>query len=196
MCGIAGAIDLAGSGRLRTTILRAWPTPSCTAGRMRTAFSRTGPRLRQSPAQHRRPVRRPAADRQRGRARWPSSSTASCSTIPSCGPTLEARGHVFRTHCDTEMFRTSGKNTARRCSNGCTASSPWPCGTSRQRQRDPGPRPLRHLPALLDPAANGHQRLAAVRLGDQGAARLRHGRARPTCAASTMSSRSSPCRGR
>ena len=92
-------------------------------------------------------------------------------------PELQAapgrRGHRFRTHCDTEiiphLWEEHQEGMFERL-RGQFALALW---DQRRAARRPGPRPLRHLPAVLDATAG---RLAAVRLGDQGAAGVRHGR--------------------
>ncbi len=53
---------------------------------------------------HRSAHRRQSADRQRGRHRCSSSSTARSTTTASCGRGLVANGHVFRSNADSEVI--------------------------------------------------------------------------------------------
>ena len=106
---------------------------------------------------------------------------------------LEGRGHRFATHCDTELiphlWEDHGEGMFEHL-RGQFALALWD-----QRQRRLILARDRFGICPLFWTRQG--RLAAVRLGDQGPAGLRPG-AGPagSCAASTTSSPSSPCRGR
>ena len=66
---------------------------------------------------------------------------------------LEAKGHRFRTHCDTELIPHLWEEYGERMFDhlhGQFAVALW---DGRQQRLDPGPRSLRHLPAVLDAAA-------------------------------------------
>ena len=101
---------------------------------------------------------------QRGRHRSGSSSTARSTTTPSCVAELEARGHRYRTRCDTEtilhLYEEEGERVVERL-HGMFAFAIW--DAPRQRlllARDRlGIKPLYY-------ACTDHR--DAVRLGDQG----------------------------
>ena len=84
---------------------------------------------------------------------------------------LEARGHRFRTHCDTEilphLWEEHGEGIWQRL-RGQFAIAMWDAA---RRRLQPRAGPLWHCAAVLD-AAGG---LAAFCLGDQGAAGLGNG---------------------
>ena len=104
---------------------------------------------------------------------------------------LEAKGHVFRTHTDTEiivhLYEEYGEDVFAQLKGQFALAL---C-RFHQAHRLSRARPRRHLPAAL--VAPG--RLVVLRLRDQGAAGLRRGAGdRPIRAASITCSRSSPCR--
>ena len=103
-----------------------------------------------------------------------SRSTGNSSSIPSCVRSSSARGHRLATRCDTEawvhLYEDHGEGMFEKA-RGQFAVSLW---DRIQPDAHPGSRPGGHLPALLRRA----RRLAALGLGDQGAARLGLGRRR------------------
>ena len=132
MCGIAGIIDLTGSGgRCRPARCARWPTPSSTAARTRTATSSSpacGFANRRLSIVGLADGRQPISNEDRTVAvvfngelfdypevSAPSSKAAAIASAPTATPS---------------SFRTCGKTTARRCSSSCAASSPSPCGTN------------------------------------------------------------------
>src|SRR5262249_34853786 len=83
-------------------------------------------------------------------------------------PAADARGHGDPPAPVGGLWRSDAGEAARpvRLRTVGPAQAPAPAG----------PRPLRHLPALLDAADERLGRLAVVRVRSQGAARLRDGR--------------------
>ena len=101
-------------------------------------------------------------------------------------------GHQFRTHCDTELlphlWEDHGEGMLRKAARPIRLR---PLGRT-PTTAVPGPRSLRHLSAVLD---RRQRRFAAVRVGDQGPARVRDWcPPGPIRAASITSSPSSPRR--
>ena len=80
---------------------------------------------------------------------------------------LEAKGHRFRSHTDTETIVHLYEEEGRAASSGCTGCSRFAIWDSRTARAVPRARPARHQAALLRAAA----RRLRLRLGDQGAAR-------------------------
>ena len=92
--------------------------------------------------------------------------------------------------------RTCRRTTAEACSSTCAASSPSPAGRGR-RASCCSPATASASARSTGPGSATRRRMAAVRLGDQGAAGFGHGaREARSCAASTICSRSSRCPGR
>ena len=99
--------------------------------RRRRLLRRTRRRPGQSPAQHCRPRGWPAADPQRGAHRLRRLQRRILRLSRSKRPMLDARGHQFRTHCDTELFPHLWEDHGDgMLSSICTANSPSPCGTT------------------------------------------------------------------
>ena len=195
MCGIAGMFDLSGQRHGPPGVVPAMARAIVHRGPGRGRLPRT-PRPRHSPTAGSPSSASPTASSPSRTRTAPSgpSSTASSSTTPRSGPQLEAKGHVFRTHTDTELIPHLWEEHRERMFDHLKrAVRVLPLGQPHQRGR-PRPRPRRHLPAVLHRRRARRHRLAAVRLRDEGAVRLRAGRAaRPTCTGSTTSSRSSRC---
>ena len=116
MCGIAGMIDLSGQR----------PAPLGSVPAMAQAIVHRGPDedgFLERPGLHlanRRlsivglaDGRQPIANEDR--TVW-TVFNGEFFDYPEKRPQLEAKGHVFRTHTDTELIPHLGKNTARRCS--------------------------------------------------------------------------------
>ena len=85
---------------------------------------------------------------------------------------LEAKGHVFRTHTDTELIPHLWEEHREKMFDhlkGQFAFCLWDSGA----RIHPRPRPGRHLPALHDRPPDRRHGLAAVRLGNEGAVRVR-----------------------
>ncbi len=172
MCGIAGIIDLSGGRR---------PVPGATIRAMADAIVHRGP---DEDGYLERPGLAFASRRLSivglNDGRQPISNEDGSVSVVFNGelfdyremkPQLEARGHVFRTHCDTEIIPHVTRIIPTTCSPTCAASSPS-LSMTRNGSACCWARSLRHLPALLEPQAG---RLAAVRLRDQGDAGVRHG---------------------
>ena len=165
MCGIAGIVA---ADRLdaddRDRVHPACATSSRIAGRTTAGlFVDAQAGARPSPAEHRRPGRRPSAAVQRGRHASGSSSTARSTTTRDVRVALEAAGHRYRTRCDTETIvhayeqwgdalRRSPARHVRVRDLGCAAT---PAAAR--------PRSARRQAALLGDG----RRPAAVRLRDQ-----------------------------
>ena len=104
-------------------------------------------------------------------SRWPtktrpcgSSSTARSTTTPSSGPSLEARGHRYRTRSDTETILHLYEEEGERCVErlrGMFAFALWDAPPAAPAA---GARSARHQAALL----RRDRRRAPVRVGDQG----------------------------
>ena len=182
MCGIAGIIDLSGKRR---------PAPAGAIRKMADAIIHRGPdedgyleRPGLAFASRRLSIvgladgRQPIFNEDRSVA---VVFNGELFDYPEMKAELEGRGHRFATHCDTEIIPHRWEDHQEGMFEhlrGQFAVALWDETPSPHRPR---PRPLRHLSALLDAADDGRRRMAAVRLGDQGASRLRHGRseARP-----------------
>ena len=105
MCGIAGIVSFTGLSDQAPALAVAM-RDELDAPRARRSGPALRPvrRARPSPPQHHRSRQRPAADVQRRRRRSGSSSTARSTTIAEIRAELEAQGHRFRTHSDTEAI--------------------------------------------------------------------------------------------
>ena len=193
MCGIAGALDLTGT--------REFSAAAAPGDDRRDRPSRS--RRRADPPRAGRRPRAPGGSRS---STWPGGRQPIANEdgsiwvafngelfeYPELRQELLGRGHTLATRCDTEawvhLYEDRGEGMFEKA-RGQFAVSLW---DRQQPDADPGPRPRRDLPALLRRA----RRLAALGLGDQGAARLGAGRRRgPTRRGSITSSRSS-ARGR
>ena len=97
---------------------------------------------------------------------------------PEVRAQLQAKGHQFRTHCDTELlphlWEDNGESMLEKLRGqfaiALVGPAPPPFGA--------GPRPVWHLSVVLDTPG----RLAALRFGDQGPHRLGHGAGAPRSA--------------
>ena len=81
-----------------------------------------------------------------------ASSTASSSTTRKCAEGLEAKGHRFRTHTDTELIPHLWEDHGEGMFDAPEGPVRLLPVRHRTQRRLPGPRPLRHLPAVLDRA--------------------------------------------
>ena len=141
------------------------------ARRGRLPRRRRRPRL--APPQHRRPDdgRQPIANEDGSVA---VVFNGELFDYPERRRELEAKGHRFRTHRHRADPAPVGRARRRDVRAPARPVRLRPVGQQRA-DAHPGPRPLRHLPAVLDAYVATPTALAAVRLGDQGAARLGHG---------------------
>ena len=197
MCGIAGMVDLEGRRPVPVGVLQAMADALSHRGPDEDGFlDRARPRPRHPPAEHRRPRRRPAAHLQRGRQRLGRLQRRALRLPREDGASSKARGHRFRTHCDTEliphlwedhgegMFDAPARAVRRRAVGQQAGSD---CSLGRDR--------FGICPLFWTVGDGDDWLLFASEI--KAPARLGHGRgqARPA-RASTTSSPSSPCPGR
>ena len=179
MCGIAGMIDLSGQRAAPPGVVprdgRGHRPPRPGRGRLpRTAR----PSPRQSPALHRRPRRRPAADRQRGPHRLGRLQRRALRLPREARPSSKRRATASAPTATPNSSRTCWEDHREKMFDhlrGQFAVCLWDERTNEvvlARDRF-------GICPLFCTAVKHDGRLAAVRLGDQGAARLRPGRAQP-----------------
>ena len=177
MCGIAGIIDLSGSvAPCRRGAVRAMADAIVHRGPDEDGYlERPGLALRLAPAQHRRPGRRPAADPQRGRHRRRRLQRRAVRLSRDAGASWRRRGIASAPTATPRSSRTAGKTIRSGMFDHLRGQFAIAlCDDKRQRvilARD-----RFGICPLYWTRQTARGRLAAVRLRDQGAARLRHGR--------------------
>ena len=193
MCGIAGMIDLSGQRPAPAGVVPAMAEAIVHRGPDEDGFLERPGLASPTAGSASSACRRPAADRATRTAPSGPSSTASSSTTRRSGPSWKRKGHRFRTHCDTELIPHLWEDHREEMFEHLQRPVRLlPVGQPHQRGR-PGPRPLRHLPAVL------HARQARRPTGCCSPPRSRRcsppawSSRKADLRGSTTSSRSSPC---